>query len=207
MVLDGNYPMDIRVQKEINGLQNNFDVELFCSSSSSSYDSNIKIYRNGPSTKKISKGLREISISLFAFDPVMYFRLKKLLKKGAYDFIHIHDLPQFSTVYYVTRNLNCLLILDMHENYPEAVKTWFSWRKSSLIRFKNHFLFNFKNWQKLENKAVHRANHIIAVVQEMKIKLIHEHGISEDNITVISNYESKSFPKNISAIETNFKKK
>lgn len=197
--------MDIRVQKEIIGLQNNFDVDLFCSSSSSYYESNIKIYRKGPSTKKISKGLREIAISLFAFDPVMYFKLKKLLQKEAYDFIHVHDLPQFNTVYHITRNIKSLLILDMHENYPEAVKTWFSWRKSSLIRLKNHFLFNYKRWQKLEKKAVHRAYHIIAVVQEMKMKLIQEHGIPEDKITVISNYESKSFLKTISSIETNFK--
>ena len=193
MILDANYPMDVRVKKEISSLKDEFIVELFCSKSSPDSDSTFRIHRKGPSTKKMSKGFREIAIAAFAIDPIMYFRLKTFLKNNTFDSIHVHDLPQFSTVAKVNKQLSSNLILDLHENYPEAVRTWFAWRKSLLIRIKNYLFFSFKKWHKLEKEAVEVADHIIAVVQEMKAKLIREHNVPSDKITVITNSETSTF--------------
>lgn len=204
MILDGNYPMDIRVKKEISSLKDDFIVELFCSKSSIVSDSPFTIHRKGPSTKKISKGFREIAVATFAIDPIMYFKLTTFLNKNNYDFIHVHDLPQFITISRINKKLKSHLILDMHENYPEAVKTWFAWRKSLLIRVKNYLFFNFKKWHKLEKEAVEVADHIIAVVQEMKSKLIREHNVPSEKITVITNSELSTFGNEQSNIDCSF---
>lgn len=79
----------------------------------------------------------------------------------------------------------------MHENYPDAIKIWFIWRKSFFIRLKNRIFFNYKKWATREHKMVHKFDYVIAVVEEMKIRLIQENGLKEMKIRVVSNTEPR----------------
>jgi len=54
---------------------------------------------------------------------------------------------------------------------------------------------NPEHWTKFEKKACEEADHIIAVVEEMKARVIAEHGIDPNKITVVTNTEDKGFLK------------
>src|SRR5690606_4569719 len=85
------------------------------------------------------------------------------------------------------------VILDLHENYPDALKVWFKWKPRSIASLKDKLLFTFNRWSKQEAWACQNADHIVAVVDEMKTHLIQKHGLDENKITVITNSEKKSF--------------
>src|SRR5690606_29429313 len=87
------------------------------------------------------------------------------------------------------------VILDLHENYPDALRVWFKWKPKGLATIKDRLLFTYDRWKRQEAQACEEADHIIAVVDEMKTHLINKHGLDENNITVITNTEKKDFAK------------
>lgn len=193
MVLEGKYPFDIRVEKEISALCHAHEITLFCSKDSARdfAPTDFQIVRSGPSVGKLTKTLRDMHLGFFFFDLQYYLAIRAELKKNHYDVIHVHDLSLFNTVRKAASHEK--LILDLHENLPEATQIWFNWRKSWPIRLKNKLVNNYNRWQRFEKKAVHDADHVIAVVDEMQAKLIREHGADPKKITVVTNSESLSF--------------
>ncbi len=193
MVLEGKYPFDIRVEKEISALCHAHEITLFCSKDSAPdyTPTDFKILRSGPSVGKLTKTLRDTHLGFFFFDLQYYLAIKAALKKNHYDIIHVHDLSLFNTVKKAAKHER--VILDLHENLPEATQIWFNWRKSWPIRLKNKLVNNYNRWQSFEKKAVHEADHVIAVVDEMKAKLIREHKVNPNKITVVTNAESVRF--------------
>lgn len=199
MVLEGKYPFDIRVEKEISALYHCHDITLFCSKDSPAdfQPTKFKITRGGPSINKWTKTLRDIRLGFFFFDLPYFLAIREELNKNSYDIIHVHDLTLFNTVRRAAKHE--ILVLDLHENYPEATQIWFIWRKSWLIRLKNSLVNNYRRWQRFEKKAVNDADHVIAVVDEMKSKLVREHGADPNKITVVTNAESLHFSDIIEA--------
>lgn len=193
VVLDAKYPFDIRIEKELSALAEFHDITLACSRDSdpSFAPKNFKIERILPSVDKKTKLIQEIFTGLFFRDPLLQKALRPHLALHQYDLIHIHDLPGFKTVYRLRGKAK--VILDLHENYPEASQIWHQWRKSKLIQIKNAFIHSFKRWKRHEGYAVTKADIVIAVVDEMKTKLCIEHGISPEKVHVITNSETKSF--------------
>jgi len=196
MVLDSKFPSDLRVEKELSALVPDFKVHVLCASDSPNnsqfHEEQLSI---GPKSSKLSKGLRDIVLGLTGFDPVMYFRVKRAIKLIEPAVIHVHDLPQFNTVYKANRK-KAILVLDMHENYPEATEIWFRWRKSKVIQLKNKIINDFSRWKKFEKQACINADFILAVVDEMKAKVIRDHNIDPEKVLVVSNTESRSFAEN-----------
>jgi glycosyltransferase involved in cell wall biosynthesis len=68
--------------------------------------------------------------------------------------------------------------------------------KGFLKSLKDKLFFSVNRWKKFEKTQINKANHIIAVIEEMKDKLIKEYSISSEKITVISNYEKLDFANN-----------
>ena len=81
----------------------------------------------------------------------------------------------------------------MHENYPEMLLALKMTPKSLIKVMKDRLFLVPKRWKKYESKAIHLPNHIIAVVDEMKEKIIREYKIPSEKISVISNYEKLNF--------------
>ncbi|RPE00048.1 glycosyltransferase [Aureibaculum marinum] len=201
MLLDGAYPQDIRVRKEAESLAEfGKNVLVVCPRKQNQIKQEIingvHIYRIGKNYSLYKKGINDIIESVTDINPFFYFNLKKVLKNYSVEFLHVHDLPLAGTGYAFKNRIKKNIILDLHENYPEALKTWFSWKKSKLIRLKNTIFFNPKNWSKKEEKYCNRYDKIVCVVEEMKEKLIHNFKIASEKLVVISNYEKKDFSKN-----------
>lgn len=201
MLLDGAYPQDIRVRKEAEALvEYGKRILVVCPRKHNQVKEEIingvLVYRIGNNYTTFKKGINDIIESVININPLFYFYLKNILKKHPVDFLHVHDLPLAGTGYAFRKRIKNSLILDLHENYPEALKTWFSWKKSKLIRMKNDIFFNPRNWSKKEEKYCNKFDKVICVVEEMKEKLINNFNIDKEKFVVISNYEKKNFAEN-----------
>lgn len=201
MVLDGSYPNDIRVRKEAEALaEYGKKVLVVCPRKLGDLQKEIvngvEVFRIGDNYTTAKKGIQDIIESVFDVNPFFYKGLKKVFKLYDIDYLHVHDLPLAGTGLRFKSNVKKKLYLDLHENFPEALKTWFDWRKSSIIKLKNALFMNPKQWSKKERKYCIAYDKIICVVEEMKDKLISNFGIDEEKLVVVSNFEKKEFAEN-----------
>jgi len=200
MVVDGSYPNDIRVRKEAEALvKNRKKVLVVCPAKKNDIQeetiNGVSIYRIGKNYTHFKKGIFDIVESVFNVNPFFYFHLRKVFKKFPIDFLHVHDLPLAGTCF-LFRSKVKKLVLDLHENYPEALKTWFLWKKNPLIRLKNFIFMNPVKWSLKEKKYCLQYDRIICVVDEMKQKLESKFSIDSNKMIVVSNHEEKTFVNN-----------
>ncbi len=199
MVLNGYYPSDIRVRKEAESLATQFNVFVLCVKNKNEVESEIV---NGVHVKRLisyksftQKGIIDIIVAVRFIHPFFKNQLDSYIKTNGIDILHVHDLPLAKTAYLSAKKHAIKIIIDLHENYPEALKTWFSWRKSFAIRLKNKLFFSYKRWANYEKNILPKFDKIIAVADEMKERLITKHQIESSKIIVITNSEKKEFAK------------
>ena len=200
MVVDGFYPQDIRVRKEAESLASaGISVCVIArwkkGLTRKETINGVNIVRIGINYSHFVKGIHDILFSLFFIDFVFYSGLRKFIKQNNLTILHVHDLPLVKTARMLLGK-DGKVILDMHENYPEMLEELTLSKKGFLKSLKDQLFFNFKHWKKFEKKKIAITDHIIAVVDEMKQKLINEYSIDSAKITVISNYEKLNFAHN-----------
>lgn len=201
MILDGAYPNDIRVRKEAESLaENGLKVLVVCPRKSDEIEKDfingVEILRIGNHYNNFKKGIFDVIESVTNINLLFYVGLRKVFQKCSIDFLHVHDLPLAGTGFLFRSKVKKKLILDLHENYPEALKTWFLWKKSWVLRVKNFVFMNPKIWEKKEEKYCKKYDIVICVVQEMKQKLISNFSINSEKLVVVSNHEKKDFLEN-----------
>lgn len=199
MLLNAPYPADIRVKKEADALVSaGYEILLLClRKKSEAYKEVIE----GISITRIDAGKNnpglafwDILMSMFFVHPKFYGAMKKIVKSERPIAIHVHDLPLAGSALVVRKIFPAIrVVIDFHENYPEALRTWFRWKKNPIVRLKNYLFMNPARWTKLERRACEQSDVIIAVVEEMKARLISEYDILDSKITVVTNTEDKSF--------------
>lgn len=199
MILDGSYPNDIRVRKEAESLSNaGHKLMVICRWKKGEKRieeiNNVLVHRIGKNYTFTRKGFNDILLAFFFIDFSFRKSIKRILQTQKISAFHVHDLPLIKTVLKVDKNIP--IILDMHENYPEMLESLRHSNKSLAKRIKDFMFFGFKKWKKYEKKYIFKADHIIAVIDEMKEKLIREYGINENKISIISNYEKVEFTSN-----------
>tara|TARA_B100001540_G_scaffold278674_1_gene266981 strand:+ start:532 stop:1734 length:1203 start_codon:yes stop_codon:yes gene_type:complete len=198
MVLDGEYPKDIRVRKEAESIaESGREITVLTRWSKNQARkeviNNVNIIRCGPHYSFNIKGINDILSSVFFIDFLFWLSIKKILKINNVRVIHLHDLPLIKTIQTLIKKKDVKLILDMHENYPEMLDEYKLSKKGWLKRNKDALFFNSFRWKKYEGRHIKKCDHIIAVVDEMKEKIIREYNIDSQNISVVSNYEKRSF--------------
>lgn len=197
MVLDGLYPSDIRVRKEAEFLSKSHEVFVLCNRSEGEEKfeivNGVKIFRTIKRHKTTLRGIVDIIASINFIHPLFKRELSKFIDENKIQALHVHDLPLAKTVLLASKKHKIISVLDLHENYPAALSTWFSWRKSSLIRLKNNIFFNYNRWFKYEAKMIVKFDFLITVVNEMKERIISQHKVSPDKIIVVPNSEKKEF--------------
>ena len=184
MILDHEFPPDIRVENEIESLANSgHEIHIACytrkGKTSNEQTANAIIHR-----KYISKFICKSSVGALKFP--FYFNfwrtfLKGIFQKYRFDAIHVHDLPLVQVGYEFAKKYNISITLDLHENWP-ALLNVATHTKSYLGRF----LSNNGQWERYELKYCNNVDHIIVVVDEAK-KRLQKLGIKSDKIKVVSN--------------------
>jgi len=203
MLLENSFPPDIRVEKEAKSLlEAGFDFSLVCANGKDLDNWNgMKIYKVPIKKDKFSKLKRLVSI----IHPDFYRYLDNLFQKEKFDILHVHDLRLVPTALKIKEKYGCKVVADLHENYPAGVKEW-NKSVSGLKGFIKKAIDNYDKWFKIEKEVVKKVDKIIAVVDEMKERMINQHNIPEDKILVISNLEDEDFVKKAKVDESLIKK-
>jgi len=208
MLLDGFYPADIRVRKEAESLAEKHTVFILCCRKIDEKEeeiiNNVTVLRRIHYKSFADKGIIDIRISINFIHPKFYKILPKIISVNKIDVLHVHDLPLAKTGYIIAKKYNLKSILDLHENYASALLTWFSWRKNPIIKLKNKLFFSYNRWQNYENKIIKKYDQIIAVVEEMKERIVLDTSINSNKIAVITNSEKKDFASNFNSEEDTF---
>ncbi|MFY0593064.1 glycosyltransferase [Roseivirga sp.] len=199
MLLHEPYPNDIRVSKEAKSLiESGFEIHLLClgrkGEPKEDTINGIKVHRIHIAQSFAWRGIWDIILAIRFTQPLFYKKLKELQKRENYKAFHIHDLPLAKTAVDVANKFpGVKTVLDMHENYPEALKVWFQWKRNPIIRLKNNIFFGFNRWMAYEKWASKHVDHLVVVVDEMKTRLSSLHDIDEKKIAIVTNTESKDF--------------
>jgi len=199
MLLEGEYPKDIRVRKEAESLAEAGEpVTVFCYWKTGllrhEIVNGVQVFRVGKNTTFRQLGLRDTFNAIFVFNRLLYKAVLKFAKSNPVKAIHVHDLHLAKTGFCLRRKLNVPVVLDMHENFPEMLEERFIFKKTLFKRIKDNLLFKPSRWKRVEARLIPKMDYVIAVVEEMKTKL-HQlfPNFKDDQIIVISNYEKNDF--------------
>ncbi len=203
MLLQSEFPPDIRVEKEIKALSaEGFQVVLLCNRFSKAEPKDFSYGRViRPSVWFGNVLANKILNFPLVFNPKFFFFLLRNALKEKPDFIHAHDLPMLPFGVILKKIMRRPLIFDMHENYPAALKAY---KKKNIVE---RIVKNYKLALLLENILIKMTNMIIVVTSENRNRLL-AHGVPEDKIRIVSNtvdLEQFTFEKNEAVDLKNYK--
>jgi glycosyltransferase involved in cell wall biosynthesis len=185
MLLDTEFPPDIRVENEAQSLidaGNEVHILSYNFGSRSSFDiyKGIQIHRF-----KIAKQLAKKSLGLLNQFPLYRWiwmrEVNKLIRTISFDAIHIHDLPLCCLIAGLKSNHKVMITADMHENYPYLVA-----EQPYMNSMFGRIVLSKKIWFAKEKEWLGKADNIICVAEEMKSRLENVLGKS-DNIKIVPN--------------------
>ena len=184
MVLDREFPPDLRVENEIETLLSaGNEIDLLCYTRSGrslqEKHNNLTIYR-----KPITNFIYKSSVGSITF-PFYFNFWRKFLNEihslHPFDTLHIHDLPLLKVGVEMKDKFHIPVISDLHENWPAYLRIA-EHTKSPIGRI----LSPDKKWIRYEKENLLLADKIIVVVDEAKDRLI-KLGLEPDHISVVSN--------------------
>lgn len=113
-------------------------------------------------------------------NPVWIAQLISVVRRHRIDALQVIDIPLAPAALAVGRAFGIPVIMDMWENYPEALKGW-AQRDWKVRVFKNPALA-----RAVEKFVTSRFDHIFVVVEEQRERLINE-GVAPERISVVTN--------------------
>ncbi len=185
MLLDTEFPPDIRVENEAQSLIDaGHEVQIlsynFGSKATVEVFRGIHIHRF-----KIEKQVAKKMLGLLNQLPFYYLiwsrEVNKMLNSQSFDAIHIHDLPLCCLIEGIKRKHQILITADMHENYPYLVA-----EQPYMNTLFGKAILSKSIWFRKEKEWLPKADNIICVAEEMKTRLASVLNKS-DNITIIPN--------------------
>lgn len=192
MILDFEFPPDIRVENEISALTlAGHNVHLACTTR-----------RNLPAEERRGKAvIHRKAMSTFIYKSSVgclkfpfyfnYWRryIFNLLKYEKFDAIHVHDLPLSKIGAEVKRKYNIPLIIDLHENWPALLK--YASHTQTII---GRLVSSNEQWIRYEKKMLHEADLIITIVEEARDRIA-SLGIETEKLCIVSNTaDTESIP-------------
>ncbi|MFW5804276.1 MAG: glycosyltransferase family 4 protein [bacterium] len=193
MILDKEFPIDERVEKEAIALKNTgHNIYIL----SLRYSKKKPIFQRYIGINIIRKDLKKVLVKLFRpllltfldlYTPFWENYLKRSMQKYEFDVIHVHDLYLLGTAIKIKKKFyqDIKIVADLHENYPYAIKNY-TWSNSWYFKF----LIPFKKWIDKEKEWTQKADKIITVVEEMKDRISVFN--NSDKIYVVPNYIEKN---------------
>src|SRR5687768_14444726 len=128
MILNAPYPPDMRVKKETDALtRSGIKIHLLCLRKDGQpyeeeYDG-ISVTRIDAGKNNFQLALRDAVMSVTFQHPEFMKAIPGWVKKHELKVIHVHDLPLAGTALALRTKLGVRVVTDLHENYPEALRT------------------------------------------------------------------------------------
>lgn len=184
MVLESEFPPDVRVENEILALtESGHEVHLACSTRKNYNDKELfgkaVIHR-----KPISSFIYKSSVGCLKFP--FYFNFWRnfifgLCEMEQFDAIHIHDLPLSKIGLDAKRKFNILLTIDLHENWPALIKM-----APHTQTFLGKLLSSNEQWIEYEQKMVRQADKVITIIEEARDRIVNL-GVDPAKVFIVSN--------------------
>jgi glycosyltransferase involved in cell wall biosynthesis len=184
MVLESEFPPDVRVENEIIALEEaGHEVHLACSTRKNRPENDVYgkavIHR-----KKISPFIYKSSVGCLKFP--FYFNFWRkfifgLFSKERYDVIHIHDLPLSTIGVEIKKEFKTHLIIDLHENWPALLKT-----AAHTNTLAGKLLSSNHQWVNYEKRMLPNADKIITIIEEARDRVV-SLGIDRGKVSMVSN--------------------
>lgn len=170
MLLDNQFPPDIRVEKEANSLlKEGNEVAIlsynFGGKNADEIINGIRIFRFWI-PNQVAKKILGFSLQLPFYCSIWQSAITKIFKTYKFDAVHIHDLPLCTLIKFIKRKFDVPVIADMHENYPYLVAEQ-PYMESLFARV----FLSKKKWFRKEKEWLAQADSIICVAEEMKQRL------------------------------------
>lgn len=198
MLLNAPYPSDARVKKEASALlKAGFEVYLLClrrdNETTEAEVDGIRITRIDAGKNNFGLAFWDVIMSVRFEHPKFKQAIPAWVKANGIQALHVHDLPLVGTALSLRSRLQIPVVADFHENYPEALKTWFEWKRNPIAKLKDQIFMNPQRWTSHERKATLKSDRVIAVVAEMKARLVRDYQCQPDKISIVTNSEGKEF--------------
>ena len=184
MILDQEFPPDLRVENEIDSLLGKGHIiHLACITRTDRIaleeKGNLIIHR-----KYLPGFTYKSSVAVLKLP--FYFRfwrkfIHEIFSMYHFDAIHIHDLPLAAIGLELKKLKKIHVTLDFHENWPAYLRN-----AEHTNTFIGKLLSSDKQWRRYELDVCDKADSIIVVVEEAKKRLASE-GIDENKIQIVSN--------------------
>ncbi|MBD3385925.1 glycosyltransferase [candidate division KSB1 bacterium] len=184
MLLEKEFPTDLRVMNEATALRNaGIRVVIFCLNFGSlkpieEIEDGIFAIRNAIPQHVFNK-----IHSTVEFFPFYNRWWKRFIRSWnvSFDAIHVHDLPLARVGWQLAEKAGVKWVLDLHENYPAALKIW-----SFSRTWPGRWIYRQKGWRRYERTAVKHADRAIVVTEEAMDRFI-ESGFEPEHFVVVSN--------------------
>jgi glycosyltransferase involved in cell wall biosynthesis len=200
MILDKNFPPDIRVEKEAKALIDaGHEVHLLVfkrrhdKGEPEEEIKGITIHRvSHPREKMSSLKNRWNSIKFHTtfVNPYWAKMIEKYAREFKWDVLHAHDLQLVGSALSAGKKLGIPVVADLHENKPDQYLA----KRASYPFFKRlryAIRTNIFIWRFYEKMALQQCDRVIVVVREMAERL-YPYGIPESRIVIVSNTEDAS---------------
>lgn len=196
MLLTKPFPFDIRVKKEAESLiKAGHQVTVLCRREENQRPkeviNGIKVYRHSPEDDT-QQWRDKLSYLLTQQHPSWTEALRKVVQRESADAIHVHDLRFIKSGLSVGDELGPLVIADLHENYPEAVRQWrkmVNWNDllTDPMKLADRIGFPVKRYKKLEKHCIQNTDRVITVAKEAKHHYVEDCNADPEDVLVVSN--------------------
>lgn len=195
MLLKNKFPPDIRVEKEARSLiEGGHSVFLLAEGQTNQAEleqvDQITVKRFKPlrAQQPLAHKLNELWFYLSFNERLWQRQTQQFIDEFGIEALHVHDLPLAKAALKAAQAKGIVCILDLHENFPQALQVHHSSRPQ--LRWLTN---NLNRWTAYERWAIHQADHVIVVVDEAKARLMNDYQLNEHNITVIMNVEDADY--------------
>lgn len=184
------YPPDIRVDKEADALApGGHECLLLCKAKPG--QERVERFGNVTAVRhevhpgsSLRRRLDSLLFLLTLDSPSWRGAMEALVTEHGATALHVHDLPYVRSAVKAGRATGVPVVLDLHENYPAALRLWKRRRIDKL-------LFSASRAERLERWAVRRVDRIVVVVDEARERLVSV-GADPARVTVFGNTEPRS---------------
>jgi glycosyltransferase involved in cell wall biosynthesis len=184
MVLDREFPPDIRVENEIDALVSaghNVHIACYTRKNKPALETTEKITIHRQS---ISSFIYKSSVASLTLPFYCHFWKKflvRILKSQHFDALHIHDLPLVGLGVRLKKHYKMKLVADLHENWPAFLDI-----SNHSTTFAGRIISPIFLWRLYEKKVLTHADAVVVVVDEARKRLV-DLGIEYNKIFVVSN--------------------
>ena len=210
IIIDNDFYTDNRVLNEVRILSEYFNVFVLCFR----YDKNPpypplkrgercvsvkQIYIN----RKVKDILFGIQNTIPIYDCFWVYHITKFVKQYSLESIHLHDLYMSKIGWLVKKKTGVHFILDLHENYPEAVLNY-KWANHTGKRL----LAKPKKWGAIEELLLSYPDKIIVLSEGFKNTILDKYPIlKSEQISIYPNVPDLQEFKEYSIVENIFDRK